>query len=706
MERKELIREFLYDAKYPPLNIEEIMLYLDIPFDDMEELAAILRSLTETGDIVKTNRRKYASPEKLGYQVGKFAANERGFGFLLKEEGDVFIPAAQTGGAMDGDTVMVRIDAKSTADRRREGSVVKVISRANDSVAGTFFKSRNFGFVRADDPKIAFDIFIPKKKFNNAKSGQKVIAQITKWPESGKKPEGKIAEVLGYPNQKGVDILSVIKRHNLETDFDPKAISQCDMINGEISQDDIASREDFRGYDIITIDGEDSRDFDDAVYASKCGELYELGVHIADVSHYVTESSPLDREALKRGTSVYFPDRVVPMLPEKLSNGICSLNPHEDRLTLSVIMKINQKGEVKEHRITEGIICSKERMTYGDVTKILKGDRELKKRYSHIYNELTVMEELAKILRKRRLGAGSVDFDFPETRVVLDESGKAVDVYKYRSDISNKIIEEFMLMANKTVAEEFFWADIPFVYRIHEKPTHEKIAAFNEFGKSLGYRLGVNGEPHPGEFAALLGRVKGTKEEMLISRIMLRTMMKAKYSERCEGHFGLAFRYYCHFTSPIRRYPDLAIHRIIKEHIKYGISEKRYSYLKRFAADAAQKSSEAEIRAMDAERDADDMKKAEYMQSHIGERFSAIISSVTSFGFFAELENGIEGLVRLADLNDDYYVFNSTDLSLTGERTHRSYRIGDRVDIIVASANPAAKQIDFYPTGGQYESDE
>ncbi len=697
MERKEKILEFLKEDRYPPVNIEELMLMLDIPFDDREELSLILAELVEDGLIVKTNKRKYASPEKLGYTVGKFSANERGFGFVLKDGGDLFIPAAKTCGAFDGDTVLACTDVKGTDDRRSEGRILKIISRSTDSIVGTFRTSRNFGFVVADDKKFNFDIYISKKKCAKAKDGQKVVAKITKWPENGKNPEGQISEVLGYPEQRGVDILSVIKNHHLEAEFNAKVMRQCENICEQISQADIDAREDFRDACIITIDGDDSRDFDDAVCVKRVRGGFELGVHIADVAHYVTEGSPLDSEALSRGTSVYFPGTVVPMLPEKLSNGICSLNPHEDRLTLSVVMKINNNGEVTAHNITEGVINSKERMTYANVTKILDGDSELCQKYSHIVAMLHDMAELAKILRKRRMSAGSIDFDFPETKVKLDENGKAVDVYKYRSEISNKIIEEFMLIANETVAEEFFWADIPFVYRIHEKPTHEKIAAFNDFAKNMGLRLGAKGEPHPGEFAALLKKVHGTKEEMLISKMMLRSLMKAKYSPTCDGHFGLAFKYYCHFTSPIRRYPDLAIHRIIKEFLNSGITDRRYSYLKRFVSEAAAKSSDAEIRAMEAEREATDMKKAEYMQSHIGEHYSAIVSSVTSFGFFAELENGIEGLVRLADLYDDYYVFDERDLSLHGERTNKTYRIGDSVDIIVAAANPTAKQIDFYP---------
>ncbi len=695
MDRKQTIIDFLSDNRYPPVNIEEMMLMLDIPFDDREELSEILSELVKSGKIIKTSKRKYASPEKLGYIRGKFSANERGFGFVLQEGGDLFVPLSKTLGAVDGDMVLACVEVKAEEGKRSEGKIVKIISRENDTVVGTFRTSRNFGFVETDDKRFNYDVYISKKKCKNAKDGQKVVAKITKWYEDGKNPEGEIAEVLGYPQTKGVDILSVIKSHHIETEFGQGVKNQCENICETISEADIASREDFRQMPVITIDGDDSRDFDDAVCVMKDNGGFQLYVHIADVAHYVTEQSPLDREAKKRGTSVYFPDRVVPMLPEKLSNGICSLNPEQDRLTLSVVMKINSSGHVIDHRITEGVICSKARMTYSNVIKILENDVALCEKYADIKEMLFDMKTLAEILRSRRMSAGSIDFDFPETKVVLDENGKATDAYKCRSEISNKIIEEFMLITNQTVAEEFFWADIPFVYRVHEKPSGEKIAAFNDFSKNMGYRLGLNGDPHPGEFAALLNEVRGTKREMLISKMMLRSLMKAKYSECCDGHFGLAFKFYCHFTSPIRRYPDLAIHRIIKEFLRYGISDRRYSYLKRFVKEAAQISSEAEIKAMEAEREALDMKKAEYMRLRVGEKFSAIVSSVTNFGFFAELENGIEGLVRLADLKDDYYVFDERDLSLCGERTRKTYHIGDTVEIVVAAANPATKQIDF-----------
>lgn len=696
MNRKDTILLLLDDDRYPPMNTEEIMLTLDIPFDDREELCEILHTLSDSGDIIRTSKRKYASPRKLGYVTGEFRANERGFGFVIQNDSDdIFIPAGQTANAMDSDTVLVRPAAKPSPGRNAEGSVIKIIRRANDHVVGTYKKGRNIGFVIPDNKRITFDIAIPKSKAVKAADGQKVVAKIVKWPDNRKNPEGRITEILGFSGQKGVDMLSVMRRHNLHSEFDEKVIKQCANICDKISDADIACREDFRNMDVITIDGADSRDFDDAVCVTEKEGIYTLGVHIADVTHYVTENSPLDKEAFRRGTSVYFPDRVVPMLPERLSNGICSLNPGEDRLTLSIVMDINQSGDVVSHRITEGIIHSKERMVYDDVTALLEGDENLQSKYSHISDMLHRMKDLAEILRKKRFAAGGIDFDFPETKIRLDENGKAIDVYKYKPGIANIIIEEFMLLANKTVGEEFYWADIPFVYRIHEKPTDDKIAAFNSFAANMGYKLSVHREPHPGEFAKLLKKAAGTKEELLISRVMLRSLMKARYSPDCEGHFGLAFKYYCHFTSPIRRYADLAIHRIIKEYLSCGITDKRYLYLKKFADSAAKQASETEIVAMEAEREADDIKKAEYMRSHIGEDYTAIISSVTNFGIFAELENGIEGLIRLADLKDDYYIYDETNLTLIGERSGMRYSIGDSVQITVAAANTQTGQIDF-----------
>lgn len=697
MNRKQIIIEFLHDPEYPPLNAEEIMLMLDIPFDDREELMDILNELTAEGTIIKTSSKKYASPQKLGYLTGVISMARGGFGFLLCPDGDVFIPASSLRGALGGDRVMISLVKNSSGDKR-EGKVVRILERASDTVVGTFQNNRNFGFVVPRGDRFPCDIFISKKKTANARDGQTVVVRITKWPDLDRgirRPEGEVCEILGFDTQKGVDMLAVMRSYGLTQEFDRRVEIQCENLDTTISQSDIDAREDFRQLNIITIDGRDSRDFDDAINISYEDGIYTLGVHIADVTHYVTENSPLDKEAMKRGTSVYFPGSVVPMLPKVLSNGICSLNPREDRLTLSVICKINTDGEIIEHRICEGIICSKERMTYDDVTAILEGDKVLCDKYSHIYNDLCLMKELAKLLRDKRMSKGSIDFDFPETKIVTDDNGKVTDVYKYRNGISNNIIEEFMLCANKIVSEEYFWLDIPFVYRVHEKPSIDKIKAFNSMVSSMGYKLPTQREPHSGEFADIIKKIKGTREELIVSKAMLRSLMKAKYSQNCLGHFGLNFKYYCHFTSPIRRYPDLAIHRIIKEHLRGGISDKRRRYYEKFVAEASLKSSERELAAMEAQREAEDIKKAEYMLERVGREYEAVISSVTNFGFFAELENGIEGLVRLSDMREDYYIFDEKTLSLIGENTGKRYRIGDKTDIVVSGVNKVSGTIDF-----------
>ena len=698
MNRKEVIKDFLSDPAYPPVNVEEMMLMLDIPFDDREELMDILGELTEESSIIKTSSKKYASPEKLGYITGKISIARGGYGFLLREnDDDVFIASSSLGGAMGGDEVMITL-CKSADGNNAEGKVVKIIKRASDTVVGTFQSSRNFGFVIPQNDAITADIFVSKKKTMNARDGQLVVVRITKWPDAKKgirRPEGEICEVLGFANSPGVDLLAVMRSHGLSSEFPERVMKQCSNLCVDISESDISVREDFRTNTVITIDGKDSRDFDDAISISKDNDIYTLGVHIADVSHYVTENSPLDKEAMKRGTSVYFPGAVVPMLPPLLSNGICSLNPHEDRLTLSVVMDINSSGDIINHRICEGIICSSERMTYDDVTAIIEGDKSLSDKYSHITEDIFLMQELALILRKKRMSGGSIDFNFPETKIITDEKGRAIDVCKVVNGISNNIIEEFMLSANRTVAEEFYWLDMPFVYRVHEKPSADKVRAFSHLASSFGYRVSLSKEPHPGEFASILSDIKGRREELILSKSMLRSLMKAKYSSECLGHFGLGFRYYCHFTSPIRRYPDLAIHRIIKEHLLGPIGEKRRKYYSGFVSEASATSSEREIIAMEAQRQAEDMKKAEYMSEHIGEEYDAIISSVTGFGFFAQLENGIEGLVRLSNLRDDYYVLAENSMCLTGENTGKRYSIGDTVNITVAGADKMSGTIDF-----------
>ncbi len=699
MNRKETITQFINDENYVPMRKKDIAAVLGIPKSDMDELSAILSELESEGKIILSSKNRYIAVDSSDVISGRFDATMRGFGFVCRDgEDDIFIPPDDTKGAMDGDTVLVRKAHPKSNEKRPEGKIIKIITHAHETLVGTYHNQRNFGFVAVDDTKITDDIFISKSHNANAKDGQKVVVKITKWRDGDKKCEGEIIEILGNAYDSGVDVLCVLRKYGISQEFPQVVIDEARSLIPGITGDEIARREDFRTKTVITIDGTDAKDLDDAVCAERIDGGYELSVHIADVTHYVRENSPIDAEAFRRGTSVYFTDRVVPMLPVELSNNICSLNPHTNKLTLSVVMEISDDGELLSHRVVEGVISTAHRMTYDTVDKILLGDSETCAEYADIKDNILLMRELADILKTNRKKSGSIDFDFPETKIEVDQNGKPTNVYKYRTGVSNGIIEEFMLMANRTVAEAFYWLEVPFIYRIHEKPSADKIANFNSFLANMNMRI-KGSEPHPMEFARMLAEIRGTEREMLISKVMLRSLMKAKYSDSNEGHFGLAFRYYCHFTSPIRRYPDLAIHRIIKEYINGGLDADRAQHYAKFVTAAAKKSSEAEINAMQAEREVEDMKKAEYMCAHIGEEYDAIISSVTGFGFFAELENGIEGLVRLADMRDDYYHFNETSYTLIGEHSGKTYKIGDKVRIIAAAANPSLRQIDFYPSG-------
>ncbi len=697
MDRKDIIKQFFCDEMYVPMKFFDIMAVLSIPESDTGELSKILDELEHEGFVEKTNKGKYVPLSHSGLIACTFRASDRGYGFAVPSDGsdDIFIMSENTQNAYDGDTVAVKVTCDAKDGKKREGKIVKITDSKTHTVVGTFINSRNFGFVIPDSKKVPEDIFISKTDFNGAKNGQKVIVKLKKRTSSQRRPEGIIEEILGNPSDIGIDVLSVLKQYSIREEFPQKVTDEAKSISATITQEEMADRVDLRDEKIFTIDGKDAKDLDDAVSIKTDGDNYVLGVHIADVTHYVKENSPLDREAYKRGTSVYFTDRVVPMLPRELSNGICSLNPREDRLTLSVTMTISPNGELLNHKIYKSIINTVHRMNYDDVTQIIEGNTELCHKYADIHNEILLMNELRDILKKKRQSRGSIDFDFPETKIEVDENGTPTDVYKYVSGVSNSIIEEFMLMANKTVAEEMFWKEAPFIFRIHEKPTNEKIHNFNVFIKNMGYTVKSSKEPHSKEFAKLLNEIKGTRNEMLISKVMLRSLMKARYSHECEGHFGLAFKYYCHFTSPIRRYPDLAIHRIIKEYLISQPKDERILKLSQFCQKAAQHSSECEINAMEAEREVEDMKKAEYMENHVGFEYDGVISSITNFGFYVELENGIEGLVRLSDLDDDYYIFNEQNLSLTGEHSSKEYHIGDLVRIVVSRASKASRQIDF-----------
>ena len=572
--------------------------------------------------------------------------------------------------------------------------------KLKDTVVGTLKKSRNFGFVVPDNKKLGTDIFVSKKHFMKAKNNQKVVVQITKLPQKGMKIEGKIVEIIGNINQAGVDMMSLIKEYNLPYEFPEPVIKQAKSIKQQLDDTDIKNRKDLRNEEIFTIDGEDAKDLDDAVNVTKLDNgNYILGVHIADVSHYVKEGTFLDQEAILRGTSVYMLDRVIPMLPVELSNGICSLNAGKDRLAISVIMEINPKGQVVSSDIFKSVINVTERMNYNDVQKILdNSDKEVVKKYDKYVEHFKRMEELAHILKARREKEGSLNLDIPETKVILDKNGVAVDIQKYEMHFSNEIIEQFMLTANETVAEKFFWLEAPFIYRVHEAPDIEKVTELNKFLFNLGYRVKCGKEEvHPTAFADVLNKIKGKPEEMVISNLVLRTLKVARYESENKGHFGIASKYYCHFTSPIRRYPDLFIHRIISKYLSqgYNLSEEEKAIYGSQATKYAETSSEREKIAQKVERESVDLKMAEYMEQHIGEEYDGIISSITSFGIFVELENTVEGMIRFDKLGDEYFIYDGDRKTLVGEKTKVTYHIGDKMKIRVIRADKQSRQIDF-----------
>ncbi len=630
--------------------------------------------------------------------TGKFIANAKGFGFVEVEglETDIFIGDMDVKGAMHGDTVEVRIRTYR-GGKRPEGVIVKILERGITEVVGTFQRRKNFGFVVCDNQKILQDIFIPLESMNGALNGQKVVAQITEYAEKGKKPEGKIIEVLGFLDIPGTDILCIAKEFQLPLGFTEKQLAQAERISKPVSEADMDGRMDLRNTVMVTIDGEDAKDLDDAVSVEKVGDFYRLGVHIADVSNYVQESSALDKEALKRGTSVYLVDRVIPMLPKALSNGICSLNAGEDRLALSCIMDVDEKGNVVAHTIAETVIHVTERMTYTSVNKILEDkDPAEREKYRELVPMFEMMAHVASVLREKRSRRGSIDFDLPETKVKLNALGQAVDILPYERNTATKLIEDFMLLANETVAEHFFWQELPFVYRTHEKPDTEKMAKLGIFIRNFGYYFKAgNGEVHPKELQKLLTKISGTKEEALLTRLTLRSMQRAAYTTECSGHFGLAAQYYCHFTSPIRRYPDLQIHRIIKDSLRGRLNERKISHYAKILPEVAMQSSKMERRAEEAERETVKLKKAEYMKEHLGEIYEGVISGVTNYGIYVELDNTVEGMVHVNSMRDDYYYFDEVHYELVGQDSGVKYKLGERVLIQVKRVDMAAKTIDF-----------
>ena len=640
--------------------------------------------------------------EEKRFIEGIFRRHERGFGFVIleDEEDDIYIAKEDSKDAFSGDRVLVKLKKKSCG-ARQEGIILKVIEHKKDTLVGTFQKSKNFGFVIPDDKKLCRDIFISKKNFGKARNNHKVLVQITKYPQKGRKAEGKILEVIGNVNEAGIDMLSLIKDYDLPYKFPKEVVKEAQKYGDKINLEEAKNRVDLRGkYNIFTIDGEDAKDLDDAVCVRKLENgNYILDVHIADVSNYVKEDSLLDKEALLRGTSIYMLNRVIPMLPRELSNGICSLNEGEDRYTLSISMEIDQKGKLISSDVFKGIINVTRRMSYKDVQSILdNSDNVIVEKYKEYIPDFKLMEELAHVLKEKRITKGYLNLDIPESKIILDKDGYAIDVKKYETTFANEIIEQFMLIANEAIAEKFYWLKAPFIYRVHEDPDIEKVTELNKLLFNFGYKIHVKeGKIYPAEFAKILKEVEGKPEEKNVSNMILRTLNVAVYDSENKGHFGIASKYYCHFTSPIRRYPDLFIHRIISKYLRnnYTLSEKKVELYSKIAEDDAKKSSEREKIATQVERDSIDIKKAEYMSNKIGEEYEGIISGVTQFGVFVELENTVEGLIRFENLGDEYYEYDPDHKILIGERSKETFKIGDKINIEVIDANKQEKRISF-----------
>ena len=702
----ERLLQFMKEESYKPMTVQELEEILEIKeSDDFKSFVKALVKLEEKGLVLRTRNNRFGLPEKMNLIRGKLTAHAKGFAFVTPDEpglDDIFIPPHETKNAMHGDVVLVRVSSQSSGSRR-EGSVEKIIERGLQQLVGTYSESNHFGFVIPDDKKITNDIYIPKTARNGAVEGHKVVVKLTSYPEGRVSAEGEIIEILGHKNDPGVDILSIIYNNGLPLEFPADVLQQAHDTPETIAESDLENRRDLRDQVIVTIDGADAKDLDDAVTVTKLENgNYHLGVHIADVSHYVTEGSPIDREAYERGTSVYLVDRVIPMIPHRLSNGICSLNPKVDRLTLSCDMEIDSSGQVVKHEIFQSVIKTTERMTYSDVNKILVDkDEELREKYEPLVPMFEEMEHLAAILREKRMNRGAIDFDFKEAKVLVDEEGHPTDVVIRERSVAEKLIEEFMLIANETVAEHFHWMDVPFIYRIHEDPKEEKLQRFFEFITNFGYVVkGKANDIHPRALQEIVEAVEGTPEEVVINTVLLRSMQQAKYDPESLGHFGLSTDYYTHFTSPIRRYPDLIVHRLIRTYLIEGKTDSAtIEHWNAIMSDIADHTSKRERRAVDAERETDDLKKAEYMLDKIGEEFDGMISSVTNFGMFVELPNTIEGLVHVSAMNDDYYRFDERHLAMIGERSAKVFRIGDEIKVKVISVNKEERAIDFEVAG-------
>ncbi len=701
IDKQNIILEFMKDENYSPMKAKEIAMILGVPKKEYNKFSEILKSLEEDFKIVKNKKNRYRLIGE-NYKEGIYRKNQKGFGFVKIEnqEDEIYISKENSLNALNGDKVLVEIVEEKNKIKNAEGKIKKIIKRERDTVVGTFQKSENFGFVVPDDRSFGTDIFISKNNFGKARNGHKVLVQITKYPERGKNAEGNIIEVLGSPNQAGVDMLSLIKEYKLPSTFPEQVVEEAKKYGDKIDEKDIPNRIDCREHIIFTIDGEDAKDLDDAVRVIKLENgNYRLDVHIADVSYYVREGSLLDKEAQIRGTSIYMLNRVIPMLPRELSNGICSLNAGEDRFTLSCSMEIDIKGKTVSAEVYKGIINVKERMNYHDVQKILdKSDKQVLKKYEKHIEAFELMKELALILKNKRLEQGYLNLDIPESKIELDKEGFAINVGKYETSFSNEIIEQFMLSANEAIAEKFYWLEAPFIYRVHEDPDIDRVNDLNKFLFNYGLKIKIaNDKVYPTEVSKILQEIKGKEEERVISTLILRTLKLAKYESENKGHFGIASKYYCHFTSPIRRYPDLFIHRVISKYLEenYVVDENFIEEFREKAEQRAASSSEREKVATKVERDSEDLKKAEFMQNKIGEEYEGIVSSVTQFGIFVELENTVEGLIRFESLGNDYFIYDEERKRLIGERTNKIYKIGDKVKIRVISANKILRQIDF-----------
>ncbi len=721
-----MLEEVMNDKSYVPMKAKELAMLLGIPKSQRDELTQVLDYLVSVGRIGISKKGKYGKPEVFSVN-GIFCGHPKGFGFVTVEgmEQDVFIPEDRTGAALHGDRVQIVVESQDRGGgRRAEGSVLKVLEYANKEVVGYYQKSKGFGFVIPDNQKISKDIFIPQGCDMGAVTGHKVVARIKEFGDANHKPEGVVIEILGHVNDPGTDILSIVRAYGLPEEFPPEVMDEVEGCPDEVAvpgpgrdeetwdgpygigdlispadwTGDLAGRLDLRGLRTVTIDGEDAKDLDDAVTLCRDGQGgYILGVHIADVSHYVKEGRPLDKEALKRGTSVYLVDRVIPMLPHKLSNGICSLNAGTDRLALSCIMELDAQGNVLDHKIAETVIHVDRRMTYTAVNAIVTdGDEAVMAEYEGFVPMFMLMKEVSDILREKRKKRGAIDFDFPESRIILDAQGKPLEIKPYERNAATKIIEDFMLAANETVAEDYFWQSLPFLYRTHDNPDPEKMKQLGTFIHNFGYFIRLQqGEIHPKELQKLLDKIEGTPEEVLLSRLTLRSMKQAKYTTLCSGHFGLAARYYTHFTSPIRRYPDLQIHRIIKESLKGGLGDKRAGHYEAILPGVAMQTSALERRAEEAERETDKLKKCEYMSRFIGQEFDGVISGVTNWGLYVELPNTVEGLVRISELRDDYYIFDEQHYELVGEMTRKTFKLGQPIRVQVASTDRLLRTVDF-----------